>query len=148
MVNYTFYQGRPCGSTARQVNRWNRIDLQKEAIRLGVDHHGTLDELCARLTSRSSSYQRRVQKGGKRPQTQFLKRETPDQLQLSRLKHPKSSTVSEGVMWALSYLGIYNTLFWSMPGERRNDTYQYRCDRKCHIPDDETLAKLLGSKVF
>src|SRR3989338_6718496 len=49
VVKYQRFQGRPCGSSARGEARWLRASLEQEALRRGLNHKGTLDEICARL---------------------------------------------------------------------------------------------------
>src|SRR3989338_9044140 len=55
MVNYQQYHGRPCGSSARGETRWLRTSLEQEALRRGLNHKGTLDEICARLIAYDAS---------------------------------------------------------------------------------------------
>src|SRR3989338_8413231 len=77
MVNYQQYHGRPCGSSARGEARWLRASLEQEALRRGLNHKGTLDEICARLIAYDSTRpeEHEVQNRERRERQEAQKRE-------------------------------------------------------------------------
>src|SRR3989338_7228116 len=157
MVKYHLYQGRPCGSSARGGARWLRSALEQEALRRGISGIGTLDEICARLIAYDSSIpkkqeiqrrekqevQRREKQEVQRREKQEVQRREKQEVQrrekqeVQRPEIPKNS-LDQSIAWLTSYVGIYNTIYWSsvIRTESMKYEYLYRCNAKCPVPKD------------